>query len=796
MCERSCTEVKSIDTYQSDKDISAYQGHWAYSKINSAIKSGLLGSVNLATDVSMTQRDAALLLFRHLNIKLLPAETGVAPLTADEEIYAAVMAAGLFGGVTGDKIEPERIVSRIDFLTLAQNAGLFEKSETPVSDFTDIFGLSPEQQQIVSGALAERRISSSKSFRPLDGITIGEALTVLQGNVGSGAAATNNVLFTDNESLLRNPYTGIFSYNVDNGPHGYDIRFSPDNTYTSMPEVSHVYMRLAWSYFQPEEDIFDFSMIDSMIERCKQQDMQVALRITSAESGMEYATPKWVFDKGAVAHRWTWGNPNWVSSGGNVAPDWNDPIYLEYVEKFVKEFAKRYDGNENIAYIDVGMLGIWGEMHMNMGVTIETIGPEDARKIFDIWRKYFTNTDLFILNNETFYPQLEDYAIQNNLFWRNDYLYIDSWGQGDAHVFAETEKRWQNSPVNGELMHWASQIEGKIDGNGIIQSGSKAGQSAVDAIITPYHLTYLGLHGYTKDIKERYAGYLESVAKKIGYRILPTSVAFPAEANAHDTILVNVNWKNVGVAPCYHGAYPALTLKNENGTIMSVMVDTEFNVKDLPALSDNIVEDVAQEVQFKLGATLPGGNYKVYLSLGNAAGDPKIKMPIDGNDGENRYYIGDMKIRGDYSASAMLAEDGLNVTITPYPDIPKGTEPYTIGDVYLAMYDVAKGGRRKPEADHYGDKEIMLNGDEVKQLVKDAFDTGEARSAIFSPSRLGADEDSFAGKSFEVYFYPMHYGSKGPNYFHLVSNNGFYAYLGVLSFDESNKMSFVPAESP
>ena len=44
---------------------------------------------------------------------------------------------------------------------------------------------------------------------------------------------------------------------------------------------------------------------------------------------------------------------------------------------------------------------------------------------------------------------------------------------------------------------------------------------------------------------------------------------------------VEWSWANKGVAPCYPGGYPALTLKDDDGGIVSVLTDETLNMRDL-----------------------------------------------------------------------------------------------------------------------------------------------------------------------------------------------------------------------
>lgn len=48
---------------------------------------------------------------------------------------------------------------------------------------------------------------------------------------------------------------------------------------------------------------------------------------------------------------------------GFLEPEYDDPIFLQKLEGFLMKMAERYDNNPNVAFIDIGHFGMWGEGH-------------------------------------------------------------------------------------------------------------------------------------------------------------------------------------------------------------------------------------------------------------------------------------------------------------------------------------------------------------------------------------------------------------------------------------------------
>ena len=71
-----------------------------------------------------------------------------------------------------------------------------------------------------------------------------------------------------------------------------------------------------------------------------------------------YVTPEWVFEAGAESYTYTSGNYS------QIIPVWTDEIFIEKMQNFVVALGERYNGNENIAWIDIRNYGNWGEQHL------------------------------------------------------------------------------------------------------------------------------------------------------------------------------------------------------------------------------------------------------------------------------------------------------------------------------------------------------------------------------------------------------------------------------------------------
>jgi hypothetical protein len=166
----------------------------------------------------------------------------------------------------------------------------------------------------------------------------------------------------DTGEALENPSMGWVFHHFDNSIRQYGPPLGPSYEGEGFPGLSVAYLRLAWSYLEPEDGVFDWSLVDTVAQRYIRAGRLVAFRFTCFESGDVYATPKWLKDAG-VGGRWFLYGKGIVEEGTPQAtwePDYDDPLFLEKLDRFLGAAARRYDGSPHVAFVDIGSIGIWG----------------------------------------------------------------------------------------------------------------------------------------------------------------------------------------------------------------------------------------------------------------------------------------------------------------------------------------------------------------------------------------------------------------------------------------------------
>ena len=412
-----------------------------------------------------------------------------------------------------------------------------------------------------------------------------------------------------------------------------------------------MYFRLAWSYLEPEEGRFNWTIVDTPMQKWIAAGKKVAFRFTTSEGRASeangYATPKWVEQAGAKGYHLKDGK---ISPDGPVwEPDFNDPIFLRKLRQLPGAAALRYDGDPQVAFIDVGSFGVWGEGH----TAASTHLPYDAatiRRHIDLYRKHFKHT--LLVANDDFVIQgrgLEalGYARDQGLALRDDSILVRGGAEAYFHAYL-SYNFWPRVPVILESEHYGSSKKSGAWGNGDLFLQA----------IEEYHASYATIHWFPRAFLKDNRDLVNRINLRLGYRLQLQEASWPSEVPAGGAVDFGYAWKNGGVAPCLPGGHPAITFEDAKGGIAAVFVDQDFDVRELPVgapgaariISRETLEGLPENNKPLIGFTLPPGHilhpgtYSVYISVGSNTGTPQIALPLPDDDGHRRYRLGIIRV--------------------------------------------------------------------------------------------------------------------------------------------------------
>ncbi len=443
----------------------------------------------------------------------------------------------------------------------------------------------------------------------------------------------------DTGAALVNPAMGWTLHFYSNAPKNYGSKLLPSDTVDDFPGLSTVYLRLPWAYLEPREGEFNWAILDTPAQRWIAKGKRIALRLTCSEGWLKFATPEWVKSAGAKGTFWNMGegrNPN----GKAWDPFFDDPVFLKKLDRFLAAAAARYDGNPNVAFIDVGTYGLWGEGHTHMSSQQDSF---EIKKVhIDLHLQHFKKTQLCISDDFAGHDQpglhfpITDYALAKGVTLRDDSILV----QPAPHAWYHAEMAqafWPKFPVILEHEHYGSSKQRQAwDPDLLLRS------------VEDYHASFMSIHWWPRELLEQNRQVIHQINLRMGYRLHPVEVIGPKSVEIGKPFQVRWTWANHGVAPCYPGGFPALTLKDKTGGIVAVLTDEHFNLRDLETGPAGHSPVKPLQSTFTVGliapTTLPG-TVHVFVSVGERDGTPRIALPLPEDDGQRWYRLGSLNLK-------------------------------------------------------------------------------------------------------------------------------------------------------
>ena len=460
---------------------------------------------------------------------------------------------------------------------------------------------------------------------------------------------------------LENPHKGWYHHFPDNHVNKYII--ANDSDISEFPGMDHIYMRLAWAYLEPQEGQFNWDIIDKHIEKWIAKGLGIAFRISCRETRcdrieQQFATPKWVMEAGAKGNFYL--NGEQTGPEGAWEPIYDDPVFLEKLENFLKAFGARYDGQPWLRYVDIGSIGDWGEGHTYFGS--KSLYNYDQLKIhIDLYLKYFQKSQLVVSDDLVFYhiedlaerEKLHQYIVDHGISYRDDSILVNGYIGNYSRTYTVRspeffEAVYKNKPTVFELEHYGTV---KRLGNWLGEAGSSMaqhvpGKTGVDffrGALELLHATYIGYHGYAHEWIADNPELTIEFLNRCGYWYFLHTVDIPDQLNPGAKTTVTITWENRGVAPAYHAYDLILRLKGPDSITVNIPAG---NQNWLPSSGDKIFKE---KYQINLPKTLKPGNYDFYLKLFSAESFRTVFLPLNPEikDDQNFYKIGTVKVSND-----------------------------------------------------------------------------------------------------------------------------------------------------
>jgi len=455
---------------------------------------------------------------------------------------------------------------------------------------------------------------------------------------------------------LANPHKGWYHHYFDNTVEKYLLK--DDQELTAFPGMDHLYLRLAWSYLEPREGEFTWSLIDEQIDKWTKLGLGVSFRISCKETGtnrieQQFATPRWVRDAGAKGSHYSKGQT--MGADAPWEPVYDDPVFLQKLDAFLAAFAARYDGKPWLRYLDIGSFGDWGEGHTFFG-SRRKYGYDALAQHVNLHVKHFRKTPLVVsddyvtsLDNPQDRRRLHELIVTNNISYRDDSILVDwylttcskTFTVRSPELFADV---WKSRPTVFELEHYGTV---KKMGNWVARPGSslatfgegKSGADYFRGALEQLRATYIGYHGFAREWLNDNPALTGELLNRCGYWYFPHALEMPAILVPGQTHLLSVTWENRGVACAYH---PYTLMIKLEGPSSFQCEQPSGNLRWMPGSASPCKEQYALAVP----STLPPGSYALKLKLCAREAGRDVRLPLTSTlqESDGYYKIGTVRV--------------------------------------------------------------------------------------------------------------------------------------------------------
>jgi hypothetical protein len=391
----------------------------------------------------------------------------------------------------------------------------------------------------------------------------------------------------DNSQILINPGVGLANFN-----HSHTKN-------TQRPTGKTAYYRFYWNDIENENSgVYDFSEIDKALALARNANEAFGFRIMSAKP-KDADGKNYIKIPLALIHE---GSRDPVPVGflmdNNFIPNYNSPRVIESARALLQALGKRYANHPNLYFIDVGLVGFWGEWHLGGSADGALPNETHAKKYVDMHLDNFPGIPALMLignGNATSIKTLEYAANKMGTGWR-----VDGWGDYrfldvlyDTHTIKypsilnqvpRLQDSWLAAPVALEAFHSISKI---IKENSYTTKGSERKfvsqaehiDKSFEFAIT-HHASLINtapndtdfIH-LDKALLERY----KTTLAQLGYRFFLSQSSVKYDQLNHSA-WVSTTWNNLGNAPSYGKFKLAFRLRREQGALLHTQVDANSTV--------------------------------------------------------------------------------------------------------------------------------------------------------------------------------------------------------------------------
>ena len=380
---------------------------------------------------------------------------------------------------------------------------------------------------------------------------------------------------------------------LDNPLKGYCV-------YTNAGKIhrpySMVFLYVPWKKLEPAEGRYAFEEWEKEAWGHKAATgKHVVLRVYADYPKKISAMPEWLLKKGVSLKPYK-------QHGGGLSPDYDHPAMAPALERLIAAMGKRYNNHPRVAFIQLGLLGFWGEWHTYP--RDELFASEKIRRrVLEAYRKAFPDKQLMARYADGppgEYPKMGFH----------DDMFPEDTDNGKEWSFLERLRRakridsWKRTVIGGEMAPLQARKWLGKKWDFTVEMAKRS------------HFSWVGPYGPALEGRgsEEFVERSDALVRLLGYQYRLTAIHHPSKTRAGQSAKVTIRGVNEGVAPFY---YP--------WPVKLAWLDAKGRIAASTTLKDDLRKWLPGEfvIEAQLASPSKAGAYRLALGIE----DPWISKP-------------------------------------------------------------------------------------------------------------------------------------------------------------------------
>ncbi|MBC8139016.1 MAG: DUF4832 domain-containing protein [Fibrella sp.] len=337
-----------------------------------------------------------------------------------------------------------------------------------------------------------------------------------------------------------------------------------------------VFRYVSWRELEPTEGDYRFAEWERKAwdGDARATGKHVIFRVYIDYPGLLPGLPDWLKTKGVKTTPYVAKELEGYQPGAakGESPDYESPVFVAALEKLIAALGKRYDTHPRVAFIQLGLLGFWGEWHT---WPIEKLFAESApaqMRVIAAFKSAFPNKKLMARYAK------DEPGKQPWLGYHDDYFPEDTGDEENWHFLRGMRE-------SGRLENWRTAgIGGEMIPNAATKwVGTDAGFAKTRAMIAAAHFSWVGPYSPAMEKRAKtdpaFRARCDQLVRQMGYQFRLTELALPKVARQGMPISLTLRGANTGVAPFYYPWQARVALLAADGAVVDSVALPRLDIR-------------------------------------------------------------------------------------------------------------------------------------------------------------------------------------------------------------------------